>query len=290
VSAVQNRCRQTRLVVLTDREGDIHELFAEQQKTPHGADLLVRAERTRQRKVADGDAEDPGGELLWTQMQAQPIIGTRELLVPPREDRPARIAQLEVRAKAVCLRPPKAKPHLAEVPAWAILAREVHPPEGDDRLEWMLLTTVALNQPEDAFIRLQWYARRWGIEVFHRVLKSGCCIEARQLAHAQRLMNCMAIDMIVAWRIYYLTSQGEETTDVPCSVYFSDSEWKALTTFVNRTKTPPSDPPSLNEAVRLLGKLGGHLGRNGDGHPGCEVLWRGMARLADVEVAYDLYR
>lgn len=290
VSAIQNRCRQTRLVVLTDREGDIHELFAEQQKTAHGADLLVRAERTRQRKVAGGEDGNSLDEVLWTRMQAQPILGTRELLVPPHENRPARIAWLEVRAMAVCLQPPVAKPHLAEVPVWAVLAREPHPPAGVDRLEWMLLTTVALDQPEDAFVRLEWYARRWGIEVFHRVLKSGCCIEARQLASAQRLMNCMAIDMIVAWRIYYLTSQGEETANVPCSVYFSDSEWKALTTFVNRTKTPPSTPPSLNEAVRLLGKLGGHLGRNGDGHPGCEMLWRGMARLADVEVAYDLYR
>ena len=290
VSAIQNRCRQTKLVVLTDREGDIHELFDEQRKTSHGADILVRAERTRKRKVAGGEAENPHELLLWTRMEAQPVIGTRELLVPPSEDRPARIALLEVRSLAVCLQPPKSKPHLAEVPAWAVLARELNPPENVEGLEWMLLTSVAINQPEDAFIRLEWYTRRWGIEVFHRVLKSGCCIEARQLGHAQRLMNCMAIDMIVAWRIYYLTSQGEETADVPCSVYFSDSEWKALTTFVNRIKTPPSTPPSLNEAVRLLGNLGGHLGRTGDGHPGCEVLWRGMARLADVEVAYDLYR
>jgi hypothetical protein len=76
---------------------------------------------------------------------------------------------------------------------------------------------------------------------------------------------------------------------VPCTIYFTDSEWKALCTFVNRTKTPPALPPSLNDAVRLLGQLGGHLGRNSDAHPGSEVLWRGMARLADIESAYDLY-
>jgi hypothetical protein len=76
---------------------------------------------------------------------------------------------------------------------------------------------------------------------------------------------------------------------VVCTVYFTDSEWKALTTFANRVKDPPPAPPTLNEAVRLLGKLGGHLGRAGDGHPGTEVLWRGMTRLADVSDAYTLY-
>lgn len=153
----------------------------------------------------------------------------------------------------------------------------------------MLLTTVAVRHKEDAFERLAWYARRWGIEVYHRILKSGCRVEARQLTHVRRLCNCLAIDLVVAWRIYHLTTLGQETPDVPCTVYFTDSQWRALTTFVSKTKTPPDRPPSLNEAVRLLGKLGGHLGRSGDGHPGAEVLWRGMARLADIELAYDLY-
>ena len=109
------------------------------------------------------------------------------------------------------------------------------------------------------------------------------------MEEARRLQNCLAIDMIIAWRIHHLTTLGRETPDVPCTVYFTDSEWKALTTFATQTKTPPDTPPSLNDAVRLLGKLGGHLGRNRDGQPGTEVLWRGMARLADIGAAYDLY-
>jgi hypothetical protein len=99
----------------------------------------------------------------------------------------------------------------------------------------------------------------------------------------------LAIDLVVAWRIYYLTTLGEHTPEVPCTVYFTDAEWRALTTFVHKIKTPAPTPPSLNEAVRLLAQLGGHLGRTGDGHPGTEVLWRGMARLADIEQAYTLY-
>jgi len=286
VSAVQNRCRKTSLVLMSDRESDIHELFAEQAQTRHGAQLLIRAERSRNRKAED---DNENCDFLWPLLERQKLVGTREILVPPSEKRAARQAILEVRTLPVVLRKPVRKPHLPSVRLWAVLAREVSPPAEVEKLEWMLLTTVEVKNKADAYERLEWYARRWGIEVYHRIMKSGCRVEARQLESAIRLQNCLAIDMIVAWRIHYLTSLGQETPDVPCTVYFTDSEWKALTTFTNKTKKPPQTPPSLNEAVRLLGKLGGHLGRAGDGNPGAEVLWRGMARLADIEIAYDLY-
>jgi hypothetical protein len=286
VSAIQNRCRKTRLVLMADRECDIHEVFAEQAGTVHGAQLLIRAERSRHRKAID---EEDNCEFLWPMLQRQAPVGTREILVPPNEKRTARQAVLEVRTMPVVLRAPKRKAHLPNVQVWAVLASEIHVPEGVEALEWMLLSTVPVKDEEDAYERLQWYARRWGIEIYHRILKSGCRIEARQLETATRLRNCLAIDMIVAWRIQHLTFLGQETPKVPCTVYFSDSEWKALCTFVNKTKQPPEQPPDLNEAVGLLGRLGGHLARKGDGDPGSEVLWRGMARLADLETAYDLY-
>jgi hypothetical protein len=285
VSAVQKRCRKSRLVVLADREADIHEVFAEQTQTPYGAHLLIRAERSRNRRV---DQDDECANL-WDLMQKRPVIGTREILVPPREDRAARRALLEVRTSPVTLHPPVRKADVPAVRAWAVLAREINPPREVEGLEWMLLTTVPVKKKEDAYERLEWYGRRWGIEVYHRILKSGCRVEKRQLGQARRLFNALAIDMVVAWRLYHLTSLGRETPEVPCTVYFTDSEWKALTTFANKTKQPPQAPPSLNEAVRLLSKLGGFHGRANDDHPGTEVLWRGMTRLADIEVAYDLY-
>ena len=66
-------------------------------------------------------------------------------------------------------------------------AQEVAPPRGVEGLEWMLLTTVEVKGLKDAFERLDWYAKRWGIEVYHRILKSGCRVEAHQLEHARRL-------------------------------------------------------------------------------------------------------
>ena len=286
VSAVQNRCRKTMLVVMADREADIHELFAQQAATRHGAQLLIRAERSRNRQVL---GDDDSHEALWPVLEQQPIIGERELLVPPAENRNARKATLAVRAVSVVLKPPRRKSHLAAVPIWAVYAKEIDAPEGVEGLEWMLLTTVAVTSKEDAFQRLSWYARRWGIEVYHRILKSGCGVESRQLENSRRLSNCLAVDLIVAWRIFHMVAMGEQAPDVPCTVYFTASEWRALTTFVTKTKVPPPTPPSLNEAVRMLANLGGHLGRKNDGHPGAEVLWRGMARLADIDAAYQLY-
>lgn len=286
VSAVQNRCRKTMLVVIADREADIHELFAEQAAKRHGAHLLIRAERSRNRQVL---GEDDTHEALWPVLEQQPIIGERELLIPPSEDRKARKATLAVHTASLVLKPPKRKSDLSAVPVWAVLAREIHPPPDVAGLEWMLLTTVEVTNKADAFQRLSWYARRWGIEVYHRILKSGCCVEARQLENSRRLSNCLAIDLVVAWRIFHMATIGEQTPDVPCTIYFTPSEWRALTTFVTKTKVPPPLPPSLNEAVRMLATLGGHLGRKHDGHPGAEVLWRGMARLADIDAAYQLY-
>jgi len=286
VSAVQNRCRRTKMVMVADREADLHELFVEHEKTPHGAELLVRAERSRNRKVLTGEDNH---DYLWNILEKQPIIETKELLLPPTEDRRARKAMLEVRACAVSLLAPKSKPHLPDVNLWAIFARESTPPEGESAVEWMLLTTVATGQNSQANERIEWYAKRWGIEVFHRIIKSGCRVERRQLETAQRISNCLAVDMVVAWRIQYLMMQGRQMPDITCAIYFTPDEWKALCTFVEKVKKPPTTPPTLNRAVELLGRLGGHLGRKGDGEPGSEVLWRGLSRLADISDAYKLY-
>ena len=128
--------------------------------------------------------------------------------------------------------------------------------------------------------------RTWGIEVFHRTLKSGCRIKDRQLGTATRLQACLGIDMVVAWRIYHLTMLGREVPDHPCTVFFEEVEWKALHCYHYQTSLPPDEPPSMAQAVRLLAKMGGHLGRRRDGPPGTQVLWRGLHHL---DVAVQMY-
>ena len=101
---------------------------------------------------------------------------------------------------------------------------------------------------------------------------------------------CLAIDMVVAWRIYHLTKLGRETPEVPCTVYFEEHEWQALVAYVNQSPAIPQQPPTLRQAVRMVAGLGGFLGRNSDGEPGTQTLWVGLQRLDDLAAMYNVMR
>ena len=81
---------------------------------------------------------------------------------------------------------------------------------------------------------------------------------------------------------------GRETPDLPCTVFFNDIEWKALCCYATKSSAPPEDPPSLADAVRMVGQIGGHLGRNSDGPPGTQVLWRGLRRLEAYAEMFEI--
>jgi len=278
----QGHCPATRLVSVGDREADIYELFVWANQKPGRPALLVRAQRDRLLLEAQ--------EHLAEHMARQPVAGQLELKVPRRDSRPGRVALMNVRFAPVELRPPKRKKGLGPVRVWCVWAQEANAPEGVQPLEWVLLTTWPVEDFDGAVEKLRWYAGRWGIEVFHRVLKSGCQIETRQLAGADRLEACLAIDLVVAWRIYHLTKLGRELPEVPCTVYFEEHEWQALVAYVRQNPEVPDQPPSLQQAVRMVAGLGGFLGRKSDGNPGTETLWLGLQRLDDLAGMYRVLR
>lgn len=215
-------------------------------------------------------------------LKGLPEAGIQEIVVPRKGNRPARTAQLSIHYNKVLLAPPTGKNDQTPLSIWAILAKEKESPEGIEPLRWMLLTTAPTDSFAEACKHLSWYTQRWTIEVFHKTLKSGCRIENRQLGNANRLEACLAIDLVVAWRIHHLTKLGRETPDVPCSVYFEEAEWRALTTFVTKKPIPDDKPPTLREAILMVAILGGFLGRKGDGVPGTQTLWLGLQRLDDI--------
>jgi len=280
VARVQSQCPQTQIVSVGDREADIYELFVWATEKPGRPQLLVRAEPNR--RVADEHG------YLWEQMAAQPVAGIKPLRVPRRAHRAARTAELEVRFGAVELRAPKTRTKLPNVRLWVVWARERHAPSGVEPVEWRLWTTLAVETFEQACQKLDWYTRRWGIEVFHRTLKSGCQIETRQLGRADRIEACLAIDLVVAWRIFHLTKLGRETPEVPGTVYFEELEWKALVGFIRQDPVAPPPPPSLRDAIRMVASLGGFLGRKGDGEPGTQTIGLGLQRLDDISAAWKV--
>jgi len=276
----QKHCPQTTLVSVGDREADIYELFDLALSQTNGPKLLVRA--FQDRCLAEEQVH------LWPKLAQLSAAGIQEVRVPRQGSRRARVARLEVRFARVTLSPPKNKPKLPELSVWAVHACEIDCPDKVKPLEWMLLTTVEVDSFEQALEKLRWYTLRWGIEVYHRTLKSGCKIEERQLGHADRIEACLAIDLVVAWRILHLTKLGREVPNVPCSVFFEEAQWKALVAYVTRDPNPPEKPPSLREATRMVASLGGFLGRKCDGEPGTKSLWTGLQRLDDITSMWQL--
>jgi hypothetical protein len=277
---VQKLCPETMLVVMGDRESDIYELFLEASKAPDGPKLLVRAEKTRKRKVDQ--------EFLWDFMAKQKVAGSLKIRVPRRGSCKARDARIDVRFAKVVLNAPKRYGSVPSVTVWAVYVTERANQTVPSPIEWMLLTTVEVKDFPDAQKRVEWYSGRWGIEVYHRTLKSGCRIKDRQLETADRLETCLGVDMVVAWRIYHLAMLGREIPEVPCTVFFKEIEWKALCCYVKKTPIPPAKPPSMREAVFMVGAIGGHLGRRGDGFPGIQVLWRGLLKLYAATEMYAI--
>lgn len=244
--------------------------------------LLIRAEHNR--KLREGERH------LWEYIRSCPVSGKQRIKIPRRGDQRAREAELTVRYGRVQLRAPKDKQARGDIRVWAILVEEESALETVKQpLEWMLLTTMAVNTFEEAVEKIEWYTKRWGIEVYHKTLKSGCKIEQRQLGNSERIEACLAIDMVVAWRIYHLTKLGREIPDISCTVFFEEAEWKALVAYETKSPIPSLEPPSLREAVRMTARLGGFLGRKGDGEPGTKTLWLGLQRLDDITAMWKIF-
>jgi len=280
VAEIQKLCPNTMLVSVGDREADIHELFAEATKYSNGPKLLVRSNKARKRKVDQ--------EKLWDFMAEQEIAGSLQIHIPHSGSRKARDATADISFAEVNLTPPKRLGGKGQpIKAWAVYTIESkHDESVVSPIEWMLITTVPTKNFKDARQRVEWYAKRWGIEVYHRTLKSGCKIKDRQFGDADSIESCLAIDMVVAWRIFHLTMLGRENPDAPCTVFFQDEEWQALCCYTSKNPVPPREPPTLKKAIQLVGAMGGHLGRKHDGPPGTQVLWRGLQRL---ETAVEVY-
>jgi len=274
----QKVCPETMVVSVGDREADIYELFDEARAEGGKAKVLVRAERTRSRKVEE--------EGLWERMRRERVAGEIEVRVPRRGTRPARRARVEVRYAKVELRPPKAS-RCKPAGVWAVYGREVgHGKEIGEPIDWMLVTTVETESFEAASERLRWYSLRWEIEVYHRTLKSGCRVEDRQLDDTKSLAACLAIDMVVGWRVYWLTMVGRERPEMGGDQLLSDDEWRVLGAWA--TGKPATTPPSAQQVMRWIGKLGGWLRRGKDDNPGTTCIWRGIVRLGAMVEGYLL--
>ena len=265
IAELAERLPNTRLVYVADRESDLRELLDRAAELGYPADVLLRAKHDR--ILAEGGK-------LRADVARQAVLGEVEFAMPAARGRTARTVVQTVRAARVTLARHAGKTCELTV----ILAREEAPPAGEKPVEWLLLTNEPVTTLDDAVLRIGWYRRRWLAEIFFRILKSGCRVEALQLATVERLERALVIYLVIAWRILYLITLGRDGPDLPCEVAFTAEEGRAAWLMAKR-QAPPAAPPTLGEMMRLVAGFGGFLGRKGDGHPGPKALWEGLMKL-----------
>ena len=159
-------------------------------------------------------------------------------------------------------------------------------PRARRRLEWFLLTSVRIESLEAALETIGHYLRRWRVEDFFRVLKSGCRAEHLGFHSAERLERALAIQAVIAWRLMLMTLLGREVPECDAALLFSDIELRFLTDYAADAALPA--PRNLAGAVLLVALLGGYQNRKHDPPPGHQIMWRGYERLSLATLGYRI--
>jgi len=269
-----------RCVHVGDREADIHELFCAAHDA--GTHFLVR---TCVDRLAGG-----GGTTVARRMAREPVRG--EHAVEVRDDR-GRVstARLRLRFCRMTVLPPVAKQgRYPPLSLTVIHADERGTPVGRDPIRWKLLTDLPVEDFASAVEKLTWYSLRWKLETYHKVLKSGCQAERARLRTAERLTNLLAVLCVVGWRVFWLTMANRATPDAPAETALTAAEIAALDRMAATAAPPPEAAPARTVSHYLvqIAKLGGYLGREKDLPPGNLVIWRGLTRLADILLGFEL--
>lgn len=267
-----------KIITVADRESDFFEFLTEARQLR--ARFLIRARVDR--LLVPEDSE--GCESMLEALRGAPALGTLTVEIPGNGKRKARTAQVEVKTAPATIKAPQRRRQAKEsassepISVNLIAATETAPPPGEEAISWVLLTDLAVPNFESASEKITWYGKRWGIEVWHKVLKSGCKVEDCLLETGERLSRYLTLFSIIGVRLMHVAYLARAQPDLPATEVFSAEEIEALHVRVHKA-APPAKSPSLKEVVRLIGRVGGHLGRKCDGEPGMTVLWRGWMRL-----------
>jgi hypothetical protein len=285
----------TIIVAISDREGDIYEALEKIPSEENKAFWLVRCNHNR---VLLNEKSGGLNVRLKEKVGMSAPIGHLEFKIPAgtvnnnscqRHFRTERIVKQEIRVCTVFLKPPQRKgKKLESIAINVVHCKEVKPPSGEEPIEWYLITSYPIKDAEAAMKIVNWYLCRWVIEMFFKVLKTGCKVEELQFETLKGTINCITLYMIVAWRILYITMLGRSCPDIDCNVVFDDNEWRAVYSVVKK-KRAPKKVPKLGEMISMIAKLGGFLGRKSDGEPGAQVMWIGIQRMRDFTLAWETF-
>jgi hypothetical protein len=263
-----------RCIHIGDRESDIYELFCTAQEV--GTHFLVRT--CVDRLAGDGD------HTVADEMDEVAVKGLHRIEVRDENGDPAE-AVLEIRYRRVRVLPPIGKQkRYPALTLTVIHAQEQGVPKNRKKIDWKLLTDLPVQSRKDAIEKLKWYALRWKIEVFHKILKSGCRAEESRLRTAERLANLISVFCILSWRVFWMTMLNRSAPTAPPDVALTETEIALLDHLMKDKGQRASRRKTLSHYLTKVARLGGYLARANDPPPGNIVMWRGLSRLTDIEL------
>jgi hypothetical protein len=274
-NSVERAQNTTKVVSVNDRESDFYQFYDRAESL--NALYLIRLKHNREiEECAEGAKSYLG---------AQPIAATYEVCVPRRQgEYPERTATVELRyAPITVYAPDNIEDEVIhdEIKMYGVHVKEINPPTDIEPIEWFLVTNVPVLSVKDAMERVRWYLLRWMIEIYHKSEKSCCSSEDCRLETEERILNFLAVNSVIAWRVLFVTYIARQQPDASAEVILSPTEIKVLEGANNLKLPKPKKIKTVKHAVEALAKLGGHMGRKNDKAPGIIVVCRGMMRLND---------
>lgn len=267
-----------RCVHVGDRESDIYELYCLARDL--GAHFVVRT-------VVDRLAGS-GDHTVKSEMREAPSAGTHSIEVRVDDDTVERVT-LDIQYKRIHVCPPIGKQkRYPSLDLTVIHASEIGVPSGRKPILWKLVTDLEVGNLEEALEKIRWYAMRWKIEVFHKILKSGCRAEDAKLRTADRLANLVALFCIVSWRVLWMTMMARADPEADPAIAFTATEITILDRLIADSGNRSAKPGTIQLYLTKLSRLGGYLARTSDPPPGNTVIWRGLRRLADIQIGTEL--
>ncbi|TWT74302.1 Transposase for transposon Tn5 [Allorhodopirellula solitaria] len=284
----------THYINVADSESDIHEMFLEIDHQVDNHDFILRGCQNRALVDSDGHPRSIDEALANCEIccQSEASISERVSMIagetrPRRKSRSARVAQISLRATPVNVRGPyRVGGNLPDVQLNVVEAIELDPPEGEDAIRWVLLTSLPIDEISQVQRVIELYGLRWQIELFFKTLKSGLGIEKLKYQSLDRYLTAFSMLLVVAWRVEQIKMAARIDGDASCEDYFEASEWKPTYLVAKKTRTVPQSPPTMAEFMLVLAQLGGYLNKTGQGPPGSTVIWRGLRRLQAYREAY----
>ncbi len=277
VQAIGPTLSESQWIHVGDRGADIFRLLEHIRRLDQ--DFLIRAAQDRCVQVGD-EAEEDDKEVtrLFELARGLPAQDSQTKDLPRLHDRPARQAFLQVSWTKIQIQPPKNGGALCKQAMQACLIRvwEPLPPAGEEPLEWVLLTSIPIENAKQAWQCVDWYAMRWTVEDFHRCLKTGCSMEKRHLQSYQNLTRMLGLIGPLAVRLLLLRSCARQMPQAPATDILPTLWLRVLELFTN---SPLHSLASADLLWRTIARLGGYRGYRGDGPPGWQTLWRGWERL-----------